>query len=131
MVSSSENSKSPFRGLECLRPFKRGERCVAVATDLLYRSATPPLSFIWIHSTFLAGFSSVPSSNSRQAEPRAIEAPLHHQLCQLRCNSVVTALTSAKSRYLLRNRRQGDPLQLYRADHLSQAHHPLVGTCLY
>ena len=32
----------------------------------------------------------------RQAEPRAIEAPLHRQLCQLRCNSVVTALTSAK-----------------------------------
>ena len=65
-----------------------------------YRSfigaASTPLSFIWIHSTFLAGFSSVPSSNSRQAEPRAIEAPLHHQLCQLRCNSIVTALTSAK-----------------------------------
>ena len=42
MVSSSENSKSPFRGLECLRPFKKGERCVAVATDLLYRAVTPP-----------------------------------------------------------------------------------------
>ena len=38
MLSSSENSKSPFRGLECLRPFERGERCVAVATDLLYRA---------------------------------------------------------------------------------------------
>ena len=45
MVSSSENSKSPFRGLECLRPFERGERCVAVATDLLYRAVNPPLSF--------------------------------------------------------------------------------------
>ena len=43
MVSSSENSKSPFRGLECLRPFKRGERCVAVATDLLYRIVFPPV----------------------------------------------------------------------------------------
>ena len=38
MVSSSENSKSPFRGSECLRPLERGERCVAVATDLLYRA---------------------------------------------------------------------------------------------
>jgi len=92
MVSSSENSKSPFRGLECLRPFRRGERCVAVATDLLCRAVTLPV-VIWIHSTFLAGFSSVPSSNSRQAEPRAIEAPLHHLFCQLRCSSVVTALT--------------------------------------
>ena len=36
MVSYSENSKSPFRGLECLRPFERGERCVAVATEKLY-----------------------------------------------------------------------------------------------
>ena len=43
MVSSSENSKSPFRGLECLRPLERGERCVAVATDLLYRAVTPPV----------------------------------------------------------------------------------------
>ena len=41
MVSSSENSKSPFRGLECLRPLERGERCVAVATDLLYRAVGP------------------------------------------------------------------------------------------
>ena len=71
-----------------------------------------------------------PHPISRQAEPLAIEAPLHHQLCQLRCNSVVTALTSAKSRYSLPNRRQCDPLQLYRADHLSQAHHPLVGASL-
>jgi hypothetical protein len=31
--SSSDNSKSPFRGLECLRPRKRGERFVAVATS--------------------------------------------------------------------------------------------------
>jgi len=130
MVSSSENSKSPFRGLECLRPFKRGERCVVVATDFLYRAVTP-LCRSDGYTALLAGFSSVPSSNSRQAEPRAIEAPLHRQLCQLRCNSVVTALTSAISLYLLRNRRQGDPLQLYRADPLSQAHHPLVGTCLY
>ena len=37
MVSSSENSKSPFRGLECLRPFKRGERYVAVATKKIIR----------------------------------------------------------------------------------------------
>ena len=43
MVSSSENSKSPFRGLECLRPLERGERCVAVATDLLYRTVSPPV----------------------------------------------------------------------------------------
>ena len=41
MVSSSENSKSPFRGLECLRPLERGERCVAVATDPLYRAVGP------------------------------------------------------------------------------------------
>ena len=43
MVSSSENSKSPFPGLECLRPFERGERYVAVATDPLYRTVTPPV----------------------------------------------------------------------------------------
>ena len=41
MVSSSENSKSPFRGLERLRPIERCERCVAVATDLLYRAVSP------------------------------------------------------------------------------------------
>ena len=35
MVSFSENSKPPFRGLECLRPIERGERRVAVATDIL------------------------------------------------------------------------------------------------
>ena len=70
-----------------------------------------------------------PHPISRQAEPLAIEAPLHHQLCQLRCNSVVTALTSAKPRYLLPNRRQCDLLQLYRADHLSQPP-PLVGANL-
>ena len=34
MVSSSESSKSPFRGLECLRPIERGERCVADATEI-------------------------------------------------------------------------------------------------
>ncbi|QNI97791.1 hypothetical protein SynRS9902_01910 [Synechococcus sp. RS9902] len=36
MVGSSENSKSPFRGLECLRPLERGERCVSIATNKLY-----------------------------------------------------------------------------------------------
>ena len=41
MVSSSENSKSPFRGLECLRPVERGERYVAVATNKLYASVKP------------------------------------------------------------------------------------------
>ena len=41
MVSSSENSKSPFRGLECLRPLERGERCVAVATEKLYAQVKP------------------------------------------------------------------------------------------
>ena len=131
LEGSSENSKSPFRGLECLRPFERGERCVAVATDLLYRAVAlfcrsdGYTALLWLDSA------QCPHPISRQAEPRAIEAPLHRQLCQLRCNSVVTALTSTKSRYLLRNRRQGDPLQLYGADHRSQAHHPLVGTCLY
>ena len=44
MVSSSENSKSPFRGLECLRPFKRGERYVAVATKKLYAQIKPWVS---------------------------------------------------------------------------------------
>ena len=43
MGCSSENSKSPFRGLECLRPLERGERCVAVATDPLYRAVSPPV----------------------------------------------------------------------------------------
>ena len=91
----------------------------------------PPLSFSWIHSAFLAGFSSAPSIQyPGKRSPLAIEAPLHHQLCQLRCNSVVTTLTSASSRYLLPNRRKCDPLQLFRADHLSQAHHPLVGASL-
>ena len=123
---------SPFPWLGVSAPLQKGgERCVAVATDLLHRAVAlfcrsdGYTALLWLDSA------QCPHPISRQAEPRAIEAPLHRQLCQLRCNSVVTALTSAKSRYLLRNRRQGDPLQLYRADHLSQAHHPLVGTCLY
>ena len=55
MVSSSENSKSPFRGLECLRPFKRGERYVAVATNKLYAFVKP-----WVSS--LAWFQEPSSS---------------------------------------------------------------------
>ena len=52
MVSSSENSKSPFRGLECLRPIERGERCVAVATYPLQERADPAVVQVDTQSVF-------------------------------------------------------------------------------
>lgn len=57
----------------------------------------------------------------------AIEAPPHHQpaiAVLLSHNRPITA----KSFHSLPQRRQGVPLQLYRADHPIQVHHPLVGT---